>query len=228
MPEIKAIFFDLDDTLVNSKEAEHDASIEFKKLFKEFDGMEDEYFASLWRKLANEQYERYARKEISFERNRINRIIELFSLVGIEKKDDEAKEIFDKYLYFYEKNWKVYGDVIETLDKLKTQYKLGIITNGNGIQQRKKMELTKIRDFFSEIIISGEVGFSKPSREIFEIACSKIKENPEDCLMVGDNFKLDIQGSENAGLNPIWVNRKNEENEYENQVKELKEILGKL
>ena len=122
MSEMKAIFFDLDDTLVNIKEAEHDASIEFKKLFKEFDSIEDEEFASLWRKLACEQYERYTRKEISYERNKINRIIELFSMVGIKKEDEEAKEIFNTYLYFYEKNWKAYSDVNETLDKLKKNY----------------------------------------------------------------------------------------------------------
>ena len=90
------------------------------------------------------------------------------------------------------------------------------------------MKLTKITNYFNSINISGEIGFSKPSKEIFEIACKRINEKAENCLMVGDSFKLDIQGALNSGLNAIWVNRKNEEIKFEKQIKELKELCEKL
>ncbi|MBO4815924.1 MAG: HAD family hydrolase [Clostridia bacterium] len=228
MSQINAIFFDLDDTLVNSNKAEHDASIEFKRNFQEFNKMDDEYFAELWHKIASKQYERYSRKEISYEINKINRIKEMFSSINIQKEDNEAAKIFCIYLKLYEKNWKLFKDAKETLDILKSKYKIGIITNGDGNQQRKKIQLTGLENYFSELIISSEVNASKPNKEIFKIACKKIKENPENCIMVGDNFKLDIQGAINCGLNAIWVNRKNEDIKYENQIKELKELISTL
>ena len=46
--------------------------------------------------------------------------------------------------------------------------------------------------------------------------------------MIGDSFKIDIEGAQNAGLNAIWINRKNEDIKYDNQIKELKELLNKL
>lgn len=228
MQEIKAIFFDLDDTLINSREAEYDASIEFKKQFEEFNEIDNNYFANLWHKIAAKQYERYSRGEISYEKNKMERIKALFSIVNIEKEDEEAAEIFKKYLRLYEKNWAVFDDTIEVLESLKSKYKLGMITNGDKNQQNKKLILTKLKEFFETVIISGEIGISKPNQKIFEIACKEIKEDPKNCIMVGDNYKLDIQGAQNYGLNAIWINRKNEEFEFKNQIKELKELINYL
>ena len=228
MEKIKAIFFDLDDTLVDSRKAEQDASIEFKKLFSEFNKMSDEYFADLWHRVASKQYERYSRKEISYEMNKINRIKEIFATVNIQKNDDEASKIFKVYLKMYENNWKPFKDTIETLEILKDKYKIGLITNGDSKQQRKKLKLTSLENYFAEYIISSEVDISKPAKEIFEIACKKINEIPKNCIMVGDNFKLDVQGAINAGLNAVWINRKDEEFEFNNQIKELKELINIL
>ena len=101
MPDIKAVFFDLDDTLINSRKAEQDASIEFKKIFKEFDNIDDSYFANFWHKVAIEQYEQYAKGEKTYERQKIDRIKECFNSFNIEKADKEASELFKKYLIFY-------------------------------------------------------------------------------------------------------------------------------
>lgn len=228
MSKIKAIFFDLDDTLVNSRNAEIEAADEFKKKFHEFDKMKDKDFEELWHKIAIDQYERYAKNEISYEMNKINRIKILFSKFNIKKEDEEALQIFNMYLDLYEKNWRLFDDSRELLETLKGKYKLGLITNGDSNQQRKKIDTTKIGDYFSEIIISSEAEVSKPNKKIFEIACKKIEEEPQNCVMIGDSYKLDIQGAQNYGLNAIWVNRKNEEIEYGNQIKELKEILNLL
>lgn len=228
MKKINAIFFDLDDTLVDSRKAEKDASIEFKKFFQEFSNVDDDYFSDLWHKVAMEQYERYSKGEITYEKQKINRIKIFFSKFDIKKQDKEAEELFKKYLGLYEEKWKVFNDTITILNKLKKKYKLGIITNGDEKQQKNKLKLTKLMKYFNSINISGEIGFSKPNKEIFEIACKRINEKPENCMMIGDSFKLDIQGALNNGLNAIWINRKNEEFEFENQIKELKELIDIL
>ena len=46
--------------------------------------------------------------------------------------------------------------------------------------------------------------------------------------MIGDNFKLDIEGAMNAGLNAIWVNRKGDKKSFKNQIKEINESLVRL
>ena len=226
MPKIKAIFFDLDDTLVDSRKAEKEAAYIFKKQFSEFDNINKEDFENLWHQIAIEQYKRYDKGEISYKKHRVNRIKSIFSEFNVEKNDEEALDIFNIYLKEYQKNWKLFNDAKKILKKMKRNYKLVLITNGDSVQQREKIRKTKIEKYFSEIIISGEVGITKPKKEIFELACTKIEEQPENCIMIGDSYKLDIQGAQNAGLNAIWVNRRGEEFKEENQIKELKELLN--
>lgn len=225
MAKIKAIFFDLDDTLVNSRKAEKEAAYIFKKQFSEFDNMNKEDFEKLWHKTAIEQYKRYEKGEISYKDHKIGRVKSVFSKFNIKKDDDEAFNIFNIYLKEYQKNWKLFNDATEILEKMKKDYKLVLITNGDSSQQRNKIKKTNIGKYFSEILISGEVGIIKPKKEIFELACKKIGEEPSNCVMIGDNYKLDIEGAKNAGLKTVWVNRKNEESECKNQIKELKELL---
>ena len=226
MNSIKAIFFDLDDTLVDSRKAEMIATCAFKEQFKEFKKIGNEDFEKLWHEIAIEQYKRYERKEISYEQHRIERIKSVFAKFNIEKEDEEALKIFNIYLEKYAENWTLFHDAKEVLDYLKNKYKLGIITNGDGTQQRNKIVKTRIIDYFSEIIISGDEEISKPNKKIFEIACNKINEDSHNCLMVGDNYENDIKGAIDAGLNAIWLNRGNKDIEYKSQIKELTEIFS--
>ena len=221
---IKAIFFDLDDTLVNSKKAEYNAICEFKKLHSEFNKINDETFANIWNKISMEIYEKYHSGKISFEELRIGRMKELFNNYSINISDEEAKEKFKNYQNIYEKSWILFDDAKEVLESLKSKYKIAIISNGDGKWQRKKIEYTGLNKYFSDVVISSEAGYSNPEKEIFNIACKMVNLKPENCIMIGDKFKVDIEGALNVGMQAIWVNRKKEKLNYRFQIKELSEI----
>ncbi len=222
--EIKAVLFDLDDTLVNSKKAEYDAICELKKMYSEFDKVKDDEFAQIWNNITLEIYEEYLKGKISFEKSRMKRMQGLFGNYLINISEAEAKNKFRDYRKIYEANWNLFNDAEEVLKNLKSKYKLVIISNGNGKQQRRKIEHTGLNKYFSNIVISSEVGCSKPEKEIFDIACQMVDSEPKNCVMIGDKYKVDIEGSLNAGMQGIWVNREKENSSYEYQIKELKEL----
>lgn len=225
---IKAIFFDLDDTLVDSKKAQYNAICDFKKLYSEFDKIKDIDFANIWNKITIEIYEKYHSRKISFEELRIGRMKGLFSNYSINISDEEAEQKFRDYKSVYEKNWILFDDAKEVLEHLKSKYKLVIISNGDGKWQRKKIEHTGLNKYFSDIIISSEVGYSKPEKEIFDIASNIVNLKPANCVMIGDIFKVDIQGALNAGMKAIWVNRRKEKLSYEYQIEELNKLIKYL
>ena len=97
-----------------------------------------------------------------------------------------------------------------------------------GSGQRKKIEYTGLNKYFFNIVISSEVGYSKPKKEIFDIACKMVNLKPENCIMIGDKYKVDIEGSLNAGMQAIWINRKKEQSNYEYQINELNELTKYL
>ena len=222
--KIKAVLFDLDDTLIDTTTAEYRAICKFKEHFKEFNLINKEEFAKLWHKITEDLSERYHKGEFSFEELRIRRMKDLFSNFNIEINDEEAREIFKRYIELYEKEWTLFGDTTKLLDELKGKYKLAIVTNGNSENQRKKIEKTGLDKYFQEIIVSSEVGCAKPNKQIFEIACNKLNVNSEECMMIGDKFKVDVEGSRNFGMTSVWVNRKNENINYEYEIKELNEL----
>ena len=222
--QIKAVIFDLDDTILNSRVAQLNAILEFKAKSKVFQNINDDEFITKWDIIMRSKYEKYLKGEITFSELRKERIKTMFSVYDIKITDSKAEKLFDSYQEIYEKNWKTFDDAKEVLDELKTKYKLAIVSNGNSMQQRKKIKLAGLDKYFTKIFISEEVGYVKPQKEIFLMACKAINVKPENAVMIGDKYKVDIEGSIKAGLNAIWVNRKNEKIEYKWQIKELKEL----
>ncbi|QWG90019.1 HAD family hydrolase [Bacillus mycoides] len=92
------------------------------------------------------------------------------------------------------------------LNHIKRHFKVGIITNGSTQRQKAKIMNTGLNEYFDMIIISEEVGFSKPDKLIFELALNKLNVQSEDVLFVGDDLEKDIAGCQNANIKGIWFN----------------------
>ena len=198
----------------------------------EFNIEEDKDFSLLRKEI---DYCNKHRQEIIKNSIRVYNAVIRHEWESLEKRCCDFKLLEQKFKQYknnkemlYEKNWILFDDVIYVLEKLKDNYKLVIVSNGDGHQQRKKIEYTGLQKYFSEIIISSEVGASKPDKEIFKIACKKINIEPENCIMVGDKYKVDIEGCINIGMRGIWINRKKETLNYKYTINELSELFKYL
>jgi len=85
-------------------------------------------------------------------------------------------------------------------------YRLGVISNGITIKQWEKLVRLNLYPFFDEVITSGEVGFEKPHHNIFDEAVKRMKGNPKKCIMIGNKLQEDVMGAINAGMSAIYVN----------------------
>lgn len=79
------------------------------------------------------------------------------------------------------------------------------------------LERLGIRKYFKHVWSSADFGKIKPSRELFELAItSTLADNPaatkKDIVFVGDLYETDVRGANNAGIDVIWLNYKNEPN----------------
>ena len=219
------IFFDIDGTLLDHKNAERLAAIGFKDQFDFFNGISNNDFVEKWHDLAEKHIATYLDGQVSFTGQRRARIRELFES---DIEDQACDSLFNEYLNQYEEYWSLYPDVLECLRELE-DYQLGIISNGDSSQQRRKLGKLGISGFFSQIIISGEVGVSKPDARIFQHACEIGGTNPTACVYIGDNFTLDAEGSRDAGMKGIWLNRdKTNEPDSGLSIESLHELGDKL
>ncbi len=200
------VFFDLDGTLLDEDRAARAACVAFRKAHADLFPQSEEDFVSLWRDLAEKHVERHWAGELSFQGQRRERMKELFGLVGRRLNDADADRIFQVYLKEYEANWSLYPDALGCLDALRHR-PLGVISNGDTTQQRRKMENTGITAYFSVVAISGAVGVTKPQPGIFLHASRAAGQRPDQCVYVGDRLHTDALGSRNAGFHGVWLDR---------------------
>ncbi|HDR7642416.1 TPA: HAD-IA family hydrolase, partial [Bacillus wiedmannii] len=140
---------------------------------------------------------------------------------GISNKTIVLESLFDEFapIYrlphnyiqdFWNENFptcfSIDQNTIHFLNHIKSHFKIGIITNGSTHRQKAKIINTNLNNYFDTIIISEEVGLSKPDKRIFELALNKLNVQPEDVLFIGDDLEKDIAGPQNANINGVWFN----------------------
>ena len=86
------------------------------------------------------------------------------------------------------------------LDHLVSEFQLGIITNGAPDLQWEKINGGNLKKYFKHIIISGEVNYGKPDKQIFNVALNKFQVNKESVIMIGDSIDSDIEGAKASGI----------------------------
>jgi putative hydrolase of the HAD superfamily len=104
--------------------------------------------------------------------------------------------------------WRVYPDVEPTLAALARRgLKLGVISNWDD-RLRPLLNALGLARNFEMIVVSCEVGASKPAPAIFQKAAEQLGVPPHTILHVGDSFEMDVQGAHTAGLKAVQIERK--------------------
>lgn len=199
------IFFDIDGTLVDFAGAEHSAARLFHSEHVERLGEPFAAFLPRWREVTEKHFQRYLAGELDYQGQRRARLREIFGAAR-PLGDAEADALFDGFLRDYEGSWQLFPDVAACLAGLAGRT-LGIISNGDPLQQRQKLARLQIAGHFTHVLISGDIGVAKPDPAIFHAACAMAGRAPADCLYIGDNRAVDAGGAAGAGLAPLWLNR---------------------
>ena len=113
-----------------------------------------------------------------------------------------ATELYHLYMDARSSNPEPYAEVPSALEKLASRFQLGVISNGNT--HPDTFGLPKVFDF---VVFATDCGVSKPDPQIFKFALRKINRTPKEVLHVGDSLENDVSGANNSGLRSAWLNR---------------------
>ena len=102
----------------------------------------------------------------------------------------------------FESGAKVDDAVLAIIQELRPHYRLALLSNSPSSLIRGILAEHDLERYFDEIIVSGEVGHIKPSREIFEIALDRLEIKPSEALFIDDN-EHHVAGAEQAGIKSI-------------------------
>lgn len=209
MPEspksnVKAVLFDLDDTLFDRNRAQrewvHLMMQELGDVFKDI-GQKVIVDALLESDhIATEEVNRTHSRDAA----RIGRFRIFLKLLNLS--DVSAERITALYVESYSKiNAPVRGakSVIANLAK---GFQLGVVSNGFRDVQYQKLKALGIKDLFHCIVLSSEVGIWKPDPRLFWKAACLLAKQSEECMYVGDSYNDDILGAKKAGMQTCWFN----------------------
>ena len=227
---IRAIFFDADDTIVDHKECERQALLFlFNKIGKEY----KEQYQSIFRPLDRQLWDsaEHGLNTISKKDIPEYRFKEFFKRIDLNYNDyRKENELFKEGLA---KSTALTENAYEIMQYLYfNNYKLYVVTNGIVELQRPRIRNSKISKFISDIIVSEEVSSCKPNPKIFRVLLDKINMKSSEVIMIGDSLEKDIQGAKNADIKAIWYNPNNKINKTKiephyqiTNLIQLKEIL---
>ena len=113
------------------------------------------------------------------------------------------KEFKDEYIREAFLSTPIDAKMLEIVDKLKENYKVGIITDNSIERANAIFDKNNFREIFDTIIISGEVKSTKKNVEIFKIAAEKAGVECDECVFI-DNNPNNAKVADEAGFKGIW------------------------
>lgn len=212
-PGIRALVFDIDDTLYLRTVPYLSA---FREFFPEQKNIDEDALFRRNMQMSDEEYDRYVRGETSFDEMHVLRVQRTLEPFGITVSDEEARA----FQRCYEKKQSEirmtdgFRDVLEMAAERKIL--LGVISNGDSENQRKKLSAIGAGRWIPEknVLVSGDIGISKPDVRIFREFERRTGMAPQDLWMVGDSYATDIKGAGGAGWHTIWIERKYQPDTY--------------
>ena len=223
---IRHLFFDLDRTLwdfeVNSKKALNKCYEHFNlsTIFSHFI-----QFHSIYSTINNDLWKKYGKGKITKDALRIERFRK--TLAKVNCLDSELSEKLN--IYYVDnapKETQLFPNTKITLEELKKNYRLHIITNGFQEAQFDKLKNAGIFNYFTTIVCSEMVGKNKPHIEIFKYAMNTANATPNESIMIGDDLLVDIIGAIQSGMQGVLFdpNDKYIKSKHQQKIKNIAEL----
>jgi putative hydrolase of the HAD superfamily len=190
---IKAVLFDLDDTLLDRNTSlVWQIKLQYDRFYSRLQYIPKSDYVAKY--IALDDRGRTAKDRL------YQQIIRAFDIAGLTWEN-----LYQDYrANFWHEGLFLFPGLHKVITSLKQRgILLGIITNGSASQMRKICVLG-IEAYFDVILISGQEGIKKPNPEIFLRALARLNVSAEEGVFVGDNPVADIDGARQAGLKTIW------------------------
>ncbi|MDG5492489.1 YjjG family noncanonical pyrimidine nucleotidase [Psychroserpens sp. SPM9] len=218
---INHIFFDLDHTLWDF---DKNSALTFEKIFEIHQlQVKSKDFLSVYEPINLNYWKLYREEKIDKALLRYKRLKDTFDAIEFKVSDEIINQLSEGYITHLTTFNHLFEGTFELLDHLSQNYQLHIITNGFEEAQQRKMDNAQISKYFKTITNSETAGVKKPNPIIFNHALHLAKAQPQESIMIGDNYEADILGAIAVGLDVILFNY--HDYNVDDSIKNVKQLL---
>lgn len=109
---------------------------------------------------------------------------------------------------------RLYPYVRAVLDVLRVRFPLALVTDAQSAFARGELHKVGLLDYFNPIIVSGDCGYRKPDRRLFQLAVDGMGVPAESILYVGNDMHRDIYGAREVGMKTVMFDSDQGAKEY--------------
>lgn len=204
---VRGVLFDLDDTLFDHAGCARKALTAVQSSHASlrtvsFDALEREH-ATLLEQLHTD----VMLGRVPLEEARRERFRRLVVACGADASDGLAAHLASTYRDVYRQSRQPIAGAARLLTAVREHAaRVGIVSNNLLDEQLDKLRACGLEALVDALVVSEEVGVSKPDPEIFRVALDRLACAPADAVMVGDSWNADVVGARAAGIRAVWFN----------------------
>ena len=204
---MRGIIFDIDDTLYSRRDMILQAARDVRG---EVGAVSDDHFMKVFYECSDENFPRIMSGQITPWQSNVERFVNTLRRLGFEAQEKDGVSFANRYEWLQD-HLTMSAKLEQMMEKLAAcpGILLGVITNGTSDRQRKKFRMLGLDRYMDpdRVVVSGEVGASKPDSIIFRAAEERFGLRPDDLWLVGDSVSADIYGAKACGWHTLWLRR---------------------
>jgi putative hydrolase of the HAD superfamily len=204
---VQAVLFDLDDTLFDHHACARAALAAVHAAHACFSCMPFDDFERHHARFLEELHVEVVEGRLGIDAAREERFRRLFASVGVSADEATMQATAASYRERYLSARKAIDGAAALLPHVRRRARVAIVSNNLLDEQQQKLRHCGLDRHIDALIVSEEVGVSKPHPRIFEVALDRVGVSAQDAVMIGDSWSADVAGALAAGIRPIWFNR---------------------
>lgn len=204
--EVRAALFDLDDTLFDHRHCAREALAVVRASHEPLSGIDASALEALHAGILEVLHLEVLAGRMDLDAARVERFARLVREAGGEPDTDLATSMAAMYRQGYIDARRQVAGAEALLAALRPHARIVVVSNNLLNEQRAKIHHCGLEPLVDVLVVSEEVGISKPDPAIFTEALARAGCRAEEAVMVGDSWRNDVEGARAAGIRPVWFN----------------------
>jgi putative hydrolase of the HAD superfamily len=205
---VKAVLFDLDDTLTDHQHCSRAGLIALQSAYPCLARANIDHLVRDNLLILNDCHRDLLAGRLSGDDAKLQKYVRLFDRYGQQISRGTAEEARSRYEQAYAPALRPVPGAIHLLEELRARgLKIAVLTNNLVSHQVSKILQCGLDPLIDVLVISEEVGLTKPDPAIFHLTLERSGCGPREAVMVGDSWESDILGALAMGVRAVWLNR---------------------